>query len=183
MEPISALGVAAGTLQFIDSAVKVLLGTIRILKEANDMPGWMKILLHDVEKSVKHIRSLRDLFDGLEAHLDKLGANHLHHVKDNMTDICEATIDFKNILQPLVIPRQTQTDLCRYQIRDRKISNRTKSFEAFTSEPDPFSIVAGSSSGITGDFGVRVSYRLCIIFSLGSQKTSRTNHPTNSIPA
>ncbi|KIW16877.1 hypothetical protein PV08_04067 [Exophiala spinifera] len=102
MDPISAFGVAAGTLQVVDFAAKALLGTIGILKEASNTPKRMTLLLQDVEKSVEHIRLLRELFGGLESLSGKLNGSHLDHVNDNITDICEAIGDLKNTLEPVV---------------------------------------------------------------------------------
>jgi len=64
MDPVSALGVAATTLQFAEVAGKALFTTIRLMKDLRDVPIRLKSLFDDVEKAVQRIgylhQSLQD---------------------------------------------------------------------------------------------------------------------------
>ena len=60
MDPISAIGLAAGIVQFVDIGGKALLSTIRLLKDLKHAPKMMTELLQDAEISLQRLHTLRD---------------------------------------------------------------------------------------------------------------------------
>lgn len=59
MEPATALGAAAGGVQLIDVAGRVLLGSLRLVRELHDIPIRTAALLRDVERSTSRILNIR----------------------------------------------------------------------------------------------------------------------------
>lgn len=60
MDPVTAIGLAASSIQLAEFGVHVLLGIIKVAKDLKDLPKRLKELLDDVKKSIQRTCSLRD---------------------------------------------------------------------------------------------------------------------------
>ena len=101
MDPVSAVGVAAGTAQFVDIGGRALVGALKLLRELRDTPKWICQLSEDLEKSFQRIRTLQQLIEQLE--LEESGRPSQAQVKaasDAVKDAYEATTNLKKTLDP-----------------------------------------------------------------------------------
>ncbi|KAK7425056.1 hypothetical protein QQZ08_008332 [Neonectria magnoliae] len=99
MDPISAIGVAAASIQFADLSAKALLGSIRLLQSLRDAPKQVAALLYDVDKSIKRLVDL-----GARSQSDTnpltqtLSRNQLETLRDVVSEGYQAVVDLQSTL-------------------------------------------------------------------------------------
>ncbi|KAK7414548.1 hypothetical protein QQX98_006575 [Neonectria punicea] len=99
MDPISAIGVAAASIQFADFSAKALLGSIRLLQSLRDAPKQVAALLHDVDKSIKRLVDLRARIQSDTDPLTQtLSRNQLETLRDVVSEGYQAVADLQNAL-------------------------------------------------------------------------------------
>ena len=101
MEPASAVGLAAGTVQFADVGGRALLGMIKLLKDLKETPKRMAELLRDVDKSVERICSLRNAMQQPTSLFTNLSITQIQRVTKNVDDAYQATVSLQHALEPL----------------------------------------------------------------------------------
>jgi hypothetical protein len=101
MDPISAVGLAAGTAQFLDVGGRALVETFRLLRELRDTPKWVRDLSKDVEKSFQHIQILRETIER-SAFEDIVQPNHaqVRTASNAVRDAHDAMMDLMKALEP-----------------------------------------------------------------------------------
>jgi hypothetical protein len=101
MDPIGAVGLAAGTAQFLDIGGKAILGTLKLLRDLKDTPSWIRDVSNDIENSFQHIQILRETIErsGFE---DLVQPNHaqVRTAGDAIRSAYDAMIDLKKVLEP-----------------------------------------------------------------------------------
>lgn len=101
MDPISAAGLAAGAVQFVDTGGKALLGIYKILKDLQDTSRWMGDLLQDIEKSIEHICILRQTIEPPgSAVMVRLDPTQVQSASSKIKDAYKAAMDLKSTLEP-----------------------------------------------------------------------------------
>ncbi|KAF7546297.1 hypothetical protein G7Z17_g8540 [Cylindrodendrum hubeiense] len=100
MNPISAIGVAAGSIQFADLGVKALLSSIRFLKNLHDAPKRITALLQDIDRSIKRLLDLearlRNETDPLTQRVSK---SQLQTLRDVVSEGNQAVVDLQKTLE------------------------------------------------------------------------------------
>lgn len=101
MEPVSAVGLAAGAVQFADIGVHTLIGMVKLLKRLKESPKRMAELLDDVDRSIQRIHALRDAIQHPNSLFTHLSPTQFQRVMANVDDANQANIDLQNTLEPL----------------------------------------------------------------------------------
>lgn len=101
MDPVNAVGVAAGAIQFADVSFRALIGMIKVLKRLKETPQRMIELLQDVEKSVQQIHALQNAIQPPNSLSTHLSATQIQRVRATVDDAYQATNDLQTVLDPL----------------------------------------------------------------------------------
>ncbi|MCJ1262381.1 hypothetical protein MMC22_002251 [Lobaria immixta] len=96
MEPVSAVGLAAGAVQFADVGVGALIGMVKLLKRLKETPKRMAELLQDVGKSIQRIITLRNAMQQPNSLFAHLSIAQLQRVMGNVDDAYQATTDLQH---------------------------------------------------------------------------------------
>lgn len=101
MDPISAVGLAAGTAQFLDIGGKALVGTIRLVRDLRDTSSRIRDLSNNIEKSFQHIQILQETIER-SAFEELVHPSHsqVRTVSDAVRNAYDAMIDLKKALEP-----------------------------------------------------------------------------------
>ncbi|KAH7391171.1 hypothetical protein DE146DRAFT_663677 [Phaeosphaeria sp. MPI-PUGE-AT-0046c] len=101
MDPISAVGLAAGTAQFLDIGCKAIIGTLKLLRDIKDTPSWLRDLSNDIEKSFKHIQILQETIER-SSFEDLVQPNHvqIQTADEAIRSAYDAMMDLKKALEP-----------------------------------------------------------------------------------
>lgn len=109
MDPVSAIGVGAATLQLVDRTVTTLFGIIKLIRNLRDIPQRLEILLGDVEKAVHRVNSLQSaLQDPTSRIVSQLQVSQAAALQALVHDARSAITDVYQKLQ-LVFGPQAQT--------------------------------------------------------------------------
>lgn len=110
MDPISAVGIAAASLQFAGVAAKGILGAIGFLKSLKEAPVRLTELLCDTEKSVARIIHLQQtLQDPKSALVQRLSHSQHAALATIVNDACQTTISLQEMLGPLFRTQNAQS--------------------------------------------------------------------------
>lgn len=101
MDPLSAVGLAAGAVQFADVGVGALIGMVKLLKRLKKTPERMAELLQDVDKSIHRISTIRNAMQQPNSLFTHLSVAQFQRVMGNVDDAYQATIDLQLALEPL----------------------------------------------------------------------------------
>lgn len=102
MEPISAVGLAAGAVQFADVGSRALLGMIRVLKDLKQTPKRMAELLQDLDMSLQRIYALHnELQQHPSSMFSQLDAVQRQRIADCINTAYQATSSLRVTLDPL----------------------------------------------------------------------------------
>ena len=101
MDPVSALGLAAGAVQFADVGVRALIGMVKLLERLRETPKRMAELLQDVDKSIQRIHALRNAMQQSNSLFTHLSTTQIQRVMGNVDDAYQATIELRHALEPL----------------------------------------------------------------------------------
>jgi hypothetical protein len=101
MDPVSALGLAASTAQFLDIGGKAIVGTLRLLRDLRDTPSWIRDLSNDIEKSFQNIQILRETIErsGFEDLVQPNNAQ-VRTAGDAIRSAYDAIMKLKKALEP-----------------------------------------------------------------------------------
>lgn len=99
MDPVTAIGLTAGAVQFVDAGGRALLASIKLLRDLKEAPKRMSELLQDVDKSVQRVYALRAAVQqpssALFSHLSK---EQMQQVKESIDDAYRATVELQSAL-------------------------------------------------------------------------------------
>jgi hypothetical protein len=110
MDPISAVGIAAASLQFAGVAAKGILDTIGFLKSLKEAPVRLTELLCDTDKSVARIIHLQQtLQDPESALVQRLSHSQHAALATIVNDACQTTISLQEMLGPLFRTQNAQS--------------------------------------------------------------------------
>ena len=101
MDPVSAVGLAAGAVQFADVGVRTLIGMVQLLKRLKHTPKQMTELLRDVDKSIQRIHALRHAMQQPNPLSTHLSNTQTQRLTTNVDDAYQATTDLQHTLEPL----------------------------------------------------------------------------------
>lgn len=99
MDPVTALGAVAAGLQLAGTAANGLLGTIRFLKDLQDVPKRTAQLLKDVHRD---IASINDLLRPDTPQCDGISAEQYARFSASAVEARKAMDELHQMLQPLV---------------------------------------------------------------------------------
>ena len=104
MDPLSAIGTVAASVQFADVAFRSILKTIKFLKALEGTPARTKKLLSDVDKSIARIVQIQQtLQSGPDNDLSVLSAVQLAALESSLNDGLRAMSGLQALLEPLVL--------------------------------------------------------------------------------
>lgn len=110
MDPVSAVGIAAVSLQFAGVAAKGVLGGIGFLKSLKETPVRLTELLSDVDKSVARIIHLQQTLQGPDSGpVRRLSHGQLLALRATVDDAYQATVSLQATLEPLFGNQNAQT--------------------------------------------------------------------------
>lgn len=101
MDPVSAVGLAAGAVQLADVSVRALMGMVMLLKRLRETPKRMVELLQDVDKSIQRIHALRNALQQPNSLFTHLSVAQFQRVMGIVDDAHQATIELQHALEPL----------------------------------------------------------------------------------
>lgn len=103
MDPVSALGVAAASVQLSGVAAITVLRGIGILKTFKETPANLAELLIDVERSIPSTLNLRNQLMNPASDLrQRLPSGQHQALYDALDDTYEATLGLQEIMEPLL---------------------------------------------------------------------------------
>lgn len=110
MDPVSAVGIAAVSLQFAGVAAKGALGGIGFLKSLKETPVRLAELLRDVDKSVARIIHLQQTLQGPDSGpVRQLSHSQLLALLATVGDAYQAMVSLQTTLEPLFGNQNAQT--------------------------------------------------------------------------
>ncbi|KAF2187946.1 hypothetical protein K469DRAFT_769861 [Zopfia rhizophila CBS 207.26] len=100
MDPISAVGLATGTVQFLHTGGGAFLAMIRLLRDLKDVPKHMAGLLQDLEISIKHIGILREAIEQPSSTLyNQPNIDQVQRVRSTIEYAEKAMTDLRDVLE------------------------------------------------------------------------------------
>jgi len=110
MDPASAVGIAAASLQFAGVTVKGVLGGIGLLKSLKETPVRLTELLRDVDKSVARIIHLQQTIQGPDSGwVRRLSHVQLLALRATVDDAYQAMVRLQVTLEPLFGNQNAET--------------------------------------------------------------------------
>ncbi|KAM5474627.1 hypothetical protein MferCBS49748_000033 [Microsporum ferrugineum] len=110
MDPVTALGVAAASVQFAAAAGKSLQVGIQVLRRLKETPGQLRELLDDVTKSIDRITQQQEAILGPAASLKcRLTQKQELDLREAAKDAADAMDDLKAVLDRLFPSQNGQT--------------------------------------------------------------------------
>ena len=100
-DPISAVGLGAGAIQFADIGVKTLIGLFKLLERLKHTPKRMSELLHDMDSTILRIHGLQKAIHEPNSILKNLSSAQFQRVEGNLNDAHQTVLDLQNALEPL----------------------------------------------------------------------------------
>ncbi|KAB5570036.1 hypothetical protein GE09DRAFT_693293 [Coniochaeta sp. 2T2.1] len=121
MDPVSAIGLAASSLQLASFAFTAALRSIKLVKDLKDVPAKLRICLADAEKSIHRLSDLQSMLTDPNSKLHQiLSTAQILRLKTVVQDGHDATEALHKKLQALLpLPRRPQAAT---RSRDRFIS-------------------------------------------------------------
>lgn len=102
-DPLTLLGAAAAGAQFVELAATALLKTIRLVKDLQDVPRKMVVLLQDVENSTTRIHYIfASVLQPGSKVFEQLDATQFGSLSRAATELRQAMDDVNTMLTPLV---------------------------------------------------------------------------------
>ena len=106
MDPVSAIGLAASSLQLASLVFTVALKSIQIVKDFKDVPARLRICLLDAENSIRRLSDLQSMLANPDSKLYKvLNQIQIDRLKTVAQDGHDATEELHKKLQALVPPQ------------------------------------------------------------------------------
>ncbi|MCJ1396030.1 hypothetical protein MMC18_008917 [Xylographa bjoerkii] len=101
MDPVSAVGLAGGAIQFAVVGCSALIGMVKLLERLRETPKRMTELLQDVDKSIERIHALQNAMQQPNLLFPHLSVTQVGRVVGNVNDAYQATIDLQHTLEPV----------------------------------------------------------------------------------
>ena len=100
MDPLSAIGAAAGAVQFADVGIRGLKRTVQLLLQLKNAPQRMIELLQDVNRSIEHLNEIRSALRQRDTAFAHLTDSQAQRMKSTVENVQRTIEDIHAALEP-----------------------------------------------------------------------------------
>ena len=101
MDPISAVSLAAGAVQFADVGIRTMIRMIKLLESLKNTPRRMAELLEDLDRSVVRLHAIQKVIQQPDSTLLAAPGMQYQPLLKSISSACETIVDLQRLLEPL----------------------------------------------------------------------------------
>ena len=101
MDPVSAVSLAAGAVQFADVGIRTMVRMIKLLESLKHTPQRMAELLEDLDRSVMRLHAIQKVIQQPDSPLLAAPGMQYRRLLKSISSACETILDLQRLFEPL----------------------------------------------------------------------------------